>query len=359
MSDNDKGKKLAAEVRAVTASEKSVEFDLAGYGPPAVEQFVQDAFTQPLPLASMVRLSFLVGGGKKVRQKYNDGLPTVFSEALKRCGFVEDRGASLSIDCAGQFKYQHDTDKDLKFVHVYPKLDTAAAAAASAPPPAAADAMSPEALLLYSELATFQRMIAAKTPSFAQQRRALDCLKGYKAMWSGAEAKMTALQPLSEEEQQLYEELDAELLDQKLAALSQSMEAMIANGQLTKNEQPVVLAQLRAKLEALEVQIASAEEAGKAKRVEKLREMHAELQQRITAVKGAPPFVRKPKFELEMKAARKQLKELEKLENTKGVLPLAEVEKLNAKPKLLSDLAAMEAEAAGWFSAPTEAMPAA
>ena len=78
-----------------------------------------------------------------------------------------------------------------------------------------------------------------------------------------------------------------------------------------------------------------------------------------TSLKGAPPFVRKPKFELEMKAARKQLKELEKLENTKGVLPLAEVEKLNAKPKLLSDLAAMEAEAAGWFSQPTEAMPAA
>ena len=61
------------------------------------------------------------------------------------------------------------------------------------------------------------------------------------------------------------------------------------------------------------------------------------------------PQVRKPKFEAEIKAARKKLAELEKLENSKVVLPLAEIQKLNAKPKLLEDLAAMEADAAGWF----------
>ena len=32
------------------------------------------------------------------------------------------------------------------------------------------------------------------------------------------------------------------------------------------------------------------------------------------------------------------------------VLPLAEVQKLNAKPKLIEDLQAMEAESAGWFA---------
>ena len=31
------------------------------------------------------------------------------------------------------------------------------------------------------------------------------------------------------------------------------------------------------------------------------------------------------------------------------VLPLAEIQKLNAKPKLLDDLAAMEAESRGWL----------
>ena len=39
------------------------------------------------------------------------------------------------------------------------------------------------------------------------------------------------------------------------------------------------------------------------------------------------PQVRKPKFEAEIKAARKKLAELEKLENSKVVLPLAEIQK--------------------------------
>ena len=35
---------------------------------------------------------------------------------------------------------------------------------------------------------------------------------------------------------------------------------------------------------------------------------------------------------------------------TPQVLPLDEIQKLNAKPKLLEDLKAMEAESAGWFA---------
>jgi hypothetical protein len=56
------------------------------------------------------------------------------------------------------------------------------------------------------------------------------------------------------------------------------------------------------------------------------------------------------KAEEEIKAAQKKLAELAKLENSKVVLPLAEVQKLNAKPKLVEDLAAMQAESRGWFA---------
>jgi hypothetical protein len=59
---------------------------------------------------------------------------------------------------------------------------------------------------------------------------------------------------------------------------------------------------------------------------------------------------RKQKFGAEIAAVKKKLAELAKLENSKVVLPLAEVQKLAAKPKLLDDLRAMEAEARGWFS---------
>ena len=73
------------EVRNSTESD---QFDPAGYGPQSVTKLVQDAFTQPLALASMVRLSFVVGGGKKVRQKYNEGLEKHVCDALKGIGFV-------------------------------------------------------------------------------------------------------------------------------------------------------------------------------------------------------------------------------------------------------------------------------
>ena len=111
---DEKAKKLTAEVSLARESE---QFDLAGFGPAGVDHLCS-AFSKPFPLGSMIRLSFLVGGGKKVRQKYNDGLPNLLADALRGVSFVEDRGASTSLDSAGTFKYQHDTDKDLKFMHV-------------------------------------------------------------------------------------------------------------------------------------------------------------------------------------------------------------------------------------------------
>ena len=51
----------------------------------------------------------------------------------------------------------------------------------------------------------------------------------------------------------------------------------------------------------------------------------------------------------EIKAVQKRLAELAKLENSKQILPLAEMTKLNARPKLLEDLSAMQAESRGWF----------
>lgn len=109
--EEDRSKKLAHEVRTTNISS---DFDLAGYGGDACDAFCATAFSKPLPLKDMVRFSFTVGGGKKVRQKYNDGLPMLLVESLKKIGFAEDRGASLDKSCAGLFKYQHNTDTDLK-----------------------------------------------------------------------------------------------------------------------------------------------------------------------------------------------------------------------------------------------------
>ena len=110
------------------------------------------------------------------------------------------------------------------------------------------------------------------------------------------------------------------------------------------------MAQLATKLEQLEGQLASAEAEGKTKRADKLRSVLDELRVRCAAASEVKPIKRAAKFDVEIKNAQKKLAELEKIEKTNGVLPLAEVQKLAAKPKLLEDLAAMQAESRGWFS---------
>ena len=161
---------------------------------------------------------------------------------------------------------------------------------------------------------------------------------------------MASMQALTEDEQQQYDTLDAALLEEKVGWLTKQMELMIDQGQLTASERTQVTSQLASKVEQLEAQLASAEAEGKAKRAEKLQAMLVELRTRCTSVSELKPITRKPKFEAEIKAAQKRLAELEKLENSKVVLPLAEVQKLNAKPKLVEDLHAMQAESKGWFA---------
>ena len=95
---------------------------------------------------------------------------------------------------------------------------------------------------------------------------------------------------------------------------------------------------------------AAAEAEGKAKKAEKLQSMLSELRVKVGSVRDAKPIKRPAKFEVEIKTVQKKLDELAKLENSKVVLPLEEMKKLNMKPKLLEDLKAMQAESAGWFS---------
>ena len=162
--EDEKAKKMANMIRM---SNDSSEFDLAGYGADQCDRLAAAAFSKPLPLADMIRLSFVVGGGKKVRQKYNDGLPALWADALKKIGFKEDRGASLDKSCAGLFKYQHNTDTDLKVTHVYPRIDPEAAAV-DISEGGQDEALSPADLITFAEQPTFERMIAAKHKAWSR-----------------------------------------------------------------------------------------------------------------------------------------------------------------------------------------------
>lgn len=79
-------------------------------------------------------------------------------------------------------------------------------------------------------------------------------------------------------------------------------------------------------------------------------QVREKLESRRVTVTSAAAIVHKPKYEAEIKAVQKRLAALAVLEKSAKVLPLEDVLKLNAKPKLVADLEAMQAESRGWFA---------
>jgi len=84
---------VASDIRE--QGEGAEEYDLAGYDGAAVEELVHAAFSSPIDATGPLRCTFIVGGGKKVRQKYPDSLAKEMQRALQSLNFEEDRGASM------------------------------------------------------------------------------------------------------------------------------------------------------------------------------------------------------------------------------------------------------------------------
>ena len=163
---------LAATIRSATESET---FDLAGQTPAAVTANITQAFTSAFPLDDMVRITFITGAGKLGRQKYDDGCAKAVTSALRALGFEEDRAASCVRECAGSFKLQHDTGKNLKTVVVFPKIVDASSGkvgdakmSSSLLPP-----NSLEYKIAVSTVPLFANMLKAKFPSWSQKRALL------------------------------------------------------------------------------------------------------------------------------------------------------------------------------------------
>ncbi|EJK55816.1 hypothetical protein THAOC_24408, partial [Thalassiosira oceanica] len=72
-----------------------------------------------------------LGGGKLSRSKYDSKCGQVVTAALNNLGFVEDRGASCVNECAGCFKSQHDTGKNIFTVVVFPRIEVLVSTASS------------------------------------------------------------------------------------------------------------------------------------------------------------------------------------------------------------------------------------
>ena len=110
--------KLAKQIRDLDVQD-SISLD--GVSDAQVADLVDQSFATPIPAPEMIRVQFIVGGGKKCRARfalkaparrhcqrltqlpprgrYAPDLPKQLSEELRRIGFTEDRGASAVLEC--------------------------------------------------------------------------------------------------------------------------------------------------------------------------------------------------------------------------------------------------------------------
>ena len=308
---------------------------------------------RPSP-CQMIRLSFVVGGGKKVRQKYSDSLPRALSDALVAVGYAEDRGASLDPSSAGTFKLQHDTDKDLKFMHVFPRVAQASAADGDEDEDEDEGArllrMSPAERCCVCTAAELEELVPVVAKQFAAKRSLLAALKARLKESEALEAKMAAGEVLSEAENERYEG-GVELSD-KAAWVQKMCEKMIDTGKLTEREKKGVIVQLDEKIAAASQALEAA--AGNAKRAEKLGKVVEGLKEKRTAVADITPTVHALSNAARLVKLYKELAELEAIENARGMQSMAVLTRLNKKPDVEEEVAALEDACYGWFDDDTD-----
>jgi len=339
------GGKLAKNIRSNAEND---EISLDGYSHAQVNDLVQAAFGTPIPAKEMFRIQFVVGGGKKCRQRFSPDLPKQLADALRGISFQEDRGASAVLECQGTYKRQHDTDKDLIFMHVFPHVEIAEVVEA-APAVGILDAMSPEHLCTVCSLEAFKKMVNAKTPSLSQRRKMLKALKDTGSMLVELEERMAKMEVLSPPEEQLYGQ--AEQVEDKCQWLQGECEAMIDAGKLTAAEAKRVGNNMTERLAKVKEQLKSSEAENKPKMVAKLQAQVEALEAKLEKIAQAQaqPVTYPLKGANEMVELRVQLLGLDKIANSKQLLDVNEVKKLHAKPQVEEQLAALEDATKEWF----------
>ena len=340
---------LCDEIKANALRGDSEQYDLAGFSPAWLKDLVDGCLGQTLPAKTYVACKFIIGGGKKTRAKYDPDMLKHLSEALRGAGLEEDRGASACEQCQGMYKYQHDTDKDLKYLHVFPRVSVVRAGddGASAADAGGVEDRSPAMQCVSCSFEEFRDLVAMNVPSFSQKRALLKRLKVMTAALEQLEQMLVEQKSLTEQEQEMYDAM-VDVSD-KVEYLNKELEKMVAKGRLTKGEQKQMMDDFAKKMEELDVMSAAAEAEGKAKRRDALLAKKDEIADKANAVAECKPIVYTVAHEKEMNDLRAEIAALSKLENSGKLLKGDDLSKLAKKPRLEERLAQLEGEDKGWF----------
>jgi hypothetical protein len=341
--------KLGDEIKDNALSGLSEQYDLAGFSPAWIQDLVTGCLGQTLSAKTYVGCKFVIGGGKKARGKYDPDMLKHFTEALRGAGLEEDRGASACEQCQGMYKYQHDTDKDLKYLHVFPRVSVVRAGedGASAADAGGVEDRSPEMQCVSCSFEEFRDLVAMNVPSFSQKRALLKRMKVMTAALEQLEQMLVEQKSLTEQEQEMYDAM-VDVSD-KVEYLNKELEKMVAKGRLTKGEQKQMMDDFAKKMEEMDVAIATADAEGKAKKRDALEAAKKKAEDKVTHISEFKPIVYTMANEKELNDLRRELAALEKIENKSGLLKGDDLAKLAKKPNVEKRIADMEGEDKGWF----------
>lgn len=329
------------------------EYDLAGFTREWTEALVRGAFAEAMPAKRgfYAHAKFVVGGGKKTRAKYDDELLKYLTSALRDVGFEDDRGASACDACQGTYKYQHDTDKDLKYVHAFPRVSHAEEGAEEGEGGTMTTTnASPEYRACTCDLEEFEQLVQMYTPSFSQKRALLRRMKIMEHALRALEEKVIAMETLDAREQTMYDSMIE--VASKIEFLQSALDDMIKKGRLTKGEQDEIVEDLSLKLQDIDLMVNEANDEGKTKKIEALLAKKDLAQKKIDSVKCKPPIVYTVPHERELADLKKELNSLKKLQSqAKGKLMSgADAAKCAKIPALEERIANLEgSDDKGWY----------
>eukprot|EP00912_Choanoflagellata_sp_UC4_P000699 UC4_evm2s431 len=274
--------KLAREIRSTL---ESIELSLSNLDTQGVNLLEPLAATNGEP----IRISFIVGAGKKARQKFQDSTPKVLSQALSGIGFKEDSGAVVDLACCGSYKFQHNTDTDLKYIHVFPYVLPKKEVDGSGVDAEGEDEISlePKNLVTVSELDEFVEIVQMKVKSFGQKRVLLSMLKDFSSILRLCDTKFVNGEPLDEEEQDLYDRCVA--LPEKIEYLKRELEIHMKNLTIDKIEKQVMVSDLADKIDILTSEIEEHRSSLKPKKLARLETQLQEFHARRERLSAANP----------------------------------------------------------------------
>ena len=294
--------------RAVHAAPVSAEFDLAGFTRAQCEQLGSELFAHTFQVPKQFRVSFVIGGGREVRQKYDVDLGKYLTEVLREHGFEEDCTASISNDCQKKFKYQEDIGKNLKRLHVFLSCEVISEQKA-------ATTSTDVCLTNQDQINHIIRVSAESLPcmlsehvnTWLHHQRAKQVLEEFKAKVEAIETKMIKVQLLDEGDYELYhaDYADKQVITRKLAIISENMKRFVTSGRLTRAEKQSLICGARNKLASIEQQMQKLLSASAASlALADMETKAAKIKTRLEALQRIEPYELKLKQEDNIKHVR-------------------------------------------------------